>query len=445
MPRPNESGRQRTLREPLKSPATPSGVKTATQKTPRKTRPETRGTNLVQLIRGGPPDAVQAPASLEHILRAVRTHLGMEVGFISEFTEGRRVFRYVESADGKRCIEVGGSDPLEQSYCHWIVKGKLPQLIRDPADHPFTATFAATKALPVGAHLSVPIRLRNGAVYGTFCCFSFRPDRSLTQRDLAMMEAFAQIAAEQIQLEIDSNEQRRAKLDRIASMIEGRDLEMIYQPAIRLDRPGIEFVEALARFRSKPYEPPNYWFAVAAEVGLGTELEMLAVTMALEDLSSLPNPAVVSINVSPQTVLSKEFKQALRLAPLHRIILEITEHEAVKLYEPVLKALEPLRKQGLRIAVDDAGAGYSSFEHILKLHPEVIKLDMALSRGIDRDPSRRALAAALVWFAKETGSKLVAEGVETAAELRVLRNLGIKIAQGHLLARPAPIQSSSAR
>lgn len=127
-----------------------------------------------------------------------------------------------------------------------------------------------------------------------------------------------------------------------------------------------------------------------------------------------------------------------RLSALHRIILEITEHDAVEFYGPLTDVLEPLRKQGLRVAVDDAGAGYSSFHHILQLGSELIKLDMVLTRGIDPDLSRRALASALVWFARGIGSELVAEGVETARELRTLRDLGVKIVHGHLMAWPAP-------
>lgn len=392
---------------------------------------------------GSQPQTLQSPVEVEHILRAARDHLGMEVAFISEFAEGRRVFRHVESVDSKTCVAVGASDPLEKSYCHWIVKGILPQLIRDPAEHPFTASFPATKSLPVGAHLSVPIRLRNGQLYGTFCCFSSRPDQSLTERDLAVMEAFARLAGEQIQQGLDKDEARQKKLHQVRALIDDRAVDMVYQPAIRLDEPGIAFVEALARFRSEPYEAPDQWFVAAADVGLGIELEMLAVELAIEGLQTLPGDAVVSINVSPQTVLSPELRQALASVPLSRIILEITEHEAVKFYEPLLKVLEPLRRQGLRIAVDDAGAGYASFKHILRLRPELIKLDMTLSRGIDTDPSRRALAAALVWFANEIGSDLVAEGVETATELRTLQELGVNFVQGHLLARPAPADKLS--
>lgn len=380
-----------------------------------------------------------APAdqdTLNHILRAVRTHLGMDVGFISEFREGRRIFRHVETLEGKECIEVGGSDPLEESYCHWIAKGQLPRLMRDPRDHPLTGQFAVTEALPVGAHLSVPIALRDGQIYGTFCCFSFAPDRSLNERDLATMEAFADVAAQLIQISIDRDRARQTKLSKVKQVLRSRAVDIVYQPAIRLDATGVEFVEALARFRSKPYQEPNRWFAIAAEVGLGVELEMLAVETALQGLPQLPAGTLVSINVSPETILSDDLGATLASGPVDRLILEITEHETVANYAALNSALAPLRSRGLRIAVDDTGAGYSSFRHILKIRPDLIKLDMSLVQHIDSDPARRALASALIAFANDIGSELVAEGVETDAELHTLAKLGVKIAQGYLLSEP---------
>lgn len=393
--------------------------------------------NLVPFItRGVGIDA--SSTQLNRILRAIRTHLHMEVGFIAEFKDGRRVFRQVESAEGSEVIEVGGSDPLEESYCYWVAQGRLPKLLRDPTEHAFAACLPATASLPVGAHVSIPIRLRDGSIYGTFCCFSRSPDPTLTSRDLATMEAFAQVAGEQIQDALDRDRERQSTAERIEVMIAERDLEIVYQPAVRLDSPRIEFVEALARFRSKPYEPPNRWFAAAVRVGLGTELEMLAVELALEGLATLPVETTISINISPETVLSPQFASAFEAAPLDRIILEITEHDAVISYKELIGALEPLRKRGLRLAVDDTGAGYSTFRHILLIRPDMIKLDMSLARGIDADPARRALASALITFAREIGCELVAEGVETAGELASLRELGVTIIQGHIFARPGP-------
>lgn len=389
-------------------------------------------------IVGGALPGYQAEISLTQILRAVRTHLGMEVGFISEFHNGRRVFRHVESAEGKKCIEVGGSDPLEESYCHWVAQGKLPRLMQNPQDYPLTANFPATELLPVGAHLSVPIRLRDGQVYGTFCCFSFEADRSLNDRDLSTMEAFAQVAADHIQKVVDDGQAREAKLARIHAVIRDRNVAMVYQPAIRTDGPRIEFVEALARFHTKPYQSPDRWFAAAGEVGLGEELELLAIKTALErGFPKLPEGTVLSFNASPDVILSAAFAGALRSVPLDRLIVEITEHEAVTRYSGLIDALAPLRRAGLRVAIDDMGAGFSSLRHILHVKPDIIKLDMALSQGIDKDPARRALASALLSFSRETGSQLVAEGVETASELDTLRSLGVNVVQGFLFGRPS--------
>lgn len=229
---------------------------------------------------------------------------------------------------------------------------------------------------------------------------------------------------------------RAAKMRRIASMLSSQHLHLVYQPAIRLDRPGVEFVEALARFDAEPFESPDLWFKTAAEVGLGTDLELLAIRLALAGFRSLPSAASMSVNLSPRTILHADFCDLLTSAPVDRLILEVTEHEPVSCYESVRKQLQNLRKRGLRLAVDDAGAGYSNFRHILELRPELIKLDVSLARGICTDPIRRALASALIGFAREIGSDLVAEGVETFSELRCLRDRGVNIVQGHVVSHP---------
>lgn len=123
-------------------------------------------------------------------------------------------------------------------------------------------------------------------------------------------------------------------------------------------------------------------------------------------------------------------------------MLEITEHAHVEDYNCLLQAIEPLRARGVRLAVDDAGAGYSSLQHILQLQPDLIKLDIGLTRSIDLDPARRALASALVSFARETGSHIIAEGVETASELAALRSIGVDKAQGYFLGRPMHLEAA---
>ena len=131
------------------------------------------------------------------VLRLLREHLKMDVVFVSEFVDNRRVFRRVETGLGKRPIEVGQSDPLEESFCQRVINGRLPRMVANAADHAISADLPATP-FPVGAHLSTPIILNDGRVYGTLCCFSYAPSDELTQRDLKKLEMSAQLAARRI-------------------------------------------------------------------------------------------------------------------------------------------------------------------------------------------------------------------------------------------------------
>lgn len=264
---------------------------------------------------------------------------------------------------------------------------------------------------------------------------SRRPETPLNPAGSAAQHG-VDVIGDQFARNVLARREHAVKLHRIISMLSRQELHMVYQPAIRLDRAGVEFVEALARFEVEPYESPDHWFRIAAEVDLGVELEMLAVRLALEGLHSLPSALSLSINVSPNTLISTALNEALSSVPLDRIILEVTEHEPVRCYATVRRHLEHLRGRGLRLAVDDAGAGYSNFRHILELQPDIVKLDMSLTRGITANSAKRALAAALINFAREIGSELVAEGVESFSELRTLRELGVTIVQGHIIGRP---------
>lgn len=134
----------------------------------------------VTRLTGIPASTLGLNPSLPRILNAIRNHLDMDVAFISEIKDGRRYFRHVDGKGAKLPISVGASDPVEESYCARVIDGRLPELIPDACVNAEALTLAATRALPVGAHLSVPIRLADGSVYGTFCCFSFAPNATLT-------------------------------------------------------------------------------------------------------------------------------------------------------------------------------------------------------------------------------------------------------------------------
>lgn len=381
--------------------------------------------------------------SVQDILHAIRSHLKMEVAFLSEFAYGKRFFRYVDASCPDHPVKVGGSDPLEESYCQRVVDGRLPELMTDAALYPAAAELPVKAALPVGAHLSVPVKLSDGRIYGTFCCFSHAPDQTLTERDLDVMRLFAHLAAKQIEQHVFVCEQRLEIEQRIKSILGQDSLFAVYQPIYHLSQNSIAGFEALSRFAVKPERSPDIWFNEAGKVGLGVALETKAIRVALQGLRQLPDEVYLSINISPEAILNGAIGNAFKDMPLNRLVLEVTEHALIDSYEEIAAAILPLRNGGIRIAVDDAGAGYASFRHILNLAPDIIKLDMSLTRNIENDRSRRALAAALIRFAEETGSKIVAEGVETASELRMLRQLGDVKAQGYLLGRPMSIEEAS--
>jgi diguanylate cyclase (GGDEF)-like protein/PAS domain S-box-containing protein len=394
------------------------------------------------MVTNAPAENGTAGKVVTDALAVIRRHLQMDVAFISEFTEGRRVFRHVDSANGNPPIQVGGSDPLEESYCQRVIDGRLPALMPDAFDFSAALEMPATTLVPVRAHVGVPLRLQDGRIYGTFCCFSYTPNQSLNERDIQMMQVFADLTARQIDKERAADAAYDERRTRIQSVLSNDALTVVYQPIYDAQQERVMGFEALSRFSALAMRTPDVWYAEAAEVGLGVELEIRAIEKALAGLVVLPPDVYISVNVSPETIISGELERVLRRAPYERVMLEITEHKFIKEYLKVDDILRPLRKQGVRVAVDDAGAGYASFRHILNLAPDLIKLDMSITRDIDSNRACRALASALIRFAQETESNIVAEGVETAAELQTLRDLGVTNVQGYLLGRPALLESA---
>ena len=229
---------------------------------------------------------------------------------------------------------------------------------------------------------------------------------------------------------------------RIERAIAGDGLVVVFQPIVEIASARVVGFEALSRF---PGASPASVFAEAARAGLGVELEAAAIRAALPHIQALPTDAYVSVNVSPDLALSGRLPALLAGAPLERIVIEITETAQVDDYEALERALWGLRSRGVRLAVDDAGAGYSGMVQILKLRPEIIKLDIAVTRGVDRDVSRQALVSSLVSFGDRIHATIVAEGVETPQESAMLEAIGVRCAQGYLTGKPAPVAFLPAR
>jgi EAL domain-containing protein (putative c-di-GMP-specific phosphodiesterase class I) len=374
--------------------------------------------------------------SIDRMLSLARAALGMDVAFVSAFTDDAAV---VEAFDGdveSFGIEAGTRVPLVETYCQRMLKGRLPSVVRDAMHDPRTADLPITRDAEIGAYVGVPVRLWDGRLYGTLCCLSHEPEPTLNARDIRFMRVVAEIVAEQIDRQELETEKRRLEWSRIRAVLDDEQVDVEFQPVFDLAEDRVVSLEALARFSREPVRSPADWFAEANGVGLGAELELAAIEVAVERLSAFPSDVALAINVSPATALHPRFFE-LVLGVADRLVIEITEHAQVEDYDELAEALAPLRACGARLAIDDVGAGFASLRHILRLQPDIVKLDLTLTHEISRDPAREALAWSLVRFAEGIEATITAEGIESPEDLAVLRSLGIAYGQGFYLARPS--------
>jgi EAL domain-containing protein (putative c-di-GMP-specific phosphodiesterase class I) len=257
----------------------------------------------------------------------------------------------------------------------------------------------------------------------------------LTAR-LPVLTSFSAVAAALLAPGILERQRRGAIRSQLEHVLRASAFTPVFQPIVELATGDVIGFEALTRFADGTR--PDRRFADAAAVGLGIELEADTLRAALEAASLLPRGLFVSLNVSP-AFLMDPLRPARVLGGQRRgraVVLEITEHVAIEDYIRFRAAVTALGSS-MSFAVDDAGAGYASFRHILELHPDFVKLDIALVHEIDHDDVRQALVAGIVYFAQHTGCRLIAEGVETEGERAVLQRLGVQFGQGYLLGRPA--------
>lgn len=226
---------------------------------------------------------------------------------------------------------------------------------------------------------------------------------------------------------------------RIAEIITGGGLEVVVQPVVRLDSMEPVAFEALSRFRGPPEQPPDWWFAQAHTVGLGVELELLALRRALETLPALPAGAALAVNLGPEALCTADTLALIGRSDPARLVVELTEHASVDDYPTLCAAISAFRRIGARLAVDDTGAGFSSLNHIARLRPDLVKLDRWIVTDIDTDPIKQALVQGLLTVAEHLHAEVIAEGVENPEELQMVRRLGVHLGQGYHLGAPAPL------
>lgn len=305
--------------------------------------------------------------------------------------------------------------------------------------HPDDRAMTAAEASKVADGFpTVHFRNRYRCVDGSYRWLSWTATATLLDGAIYASARDITTAVEADEEGLRLHRQAAERTGRVRSMLAGPGPQIVLQPIFSLRSGMVHGFEALSRFPTQPERPPDIWFAEAAAVGLGPELEIRSIANAAAVAPHLPSGVYLSVNVSPSTLTSPELEAALAPVAGEHLVLEITEHAAVGDDVLLKSVLKRMRERGIRLAIDDAGAGYSGLMQIVQLVPEFIKLDLFLTRGIDTDPVKRALAAALVRFAADVGASLIAEGVESPEELSALEELGIEYAQGFFLGRPLP-------
>jgi EAL domain-containing protein (putative c-di-GMP-specific phosphodiesterase class I) len=379
-----------------------------------------------------------AEQQIAELLGTARRSLHLSVAFLSRLDGTTQHLEVVESSVPV-LVREGAKVRQDTSFCQAILDGRLPAVIPDVTRFPAAMELPSARIPRIRSYVSAPVTLSDGSLYGTFCAFGFTSDAELGDRDKALMDVLASAAAVIVEPEVRAQQQRSAIEGRLEPVLAAGGPVVVLQPIVDLATGVRVGAEALSRF---PDGPPDAVFAEAHSVGLGHTLELLALERAAEHLDRVGG--YVAMNVSPATLLTDECARLLGRLPLDRVLLELSEHDPVEDYDALTGALTPFRAAGLRLAIDDVGAGFSSLRHIVVTAPDVIKVDRSIVTGLGADPVLSTLVGSLVTFARGCGARVVAEGVETAADAAALAALGVDLGQGWFFGRPGPPEALDA-
>jgi len=379
----------------------------------------------------------EAQEQVADLLRVAKDALRLSVSFLSRLDGTTQHLEVVDSSV-PFLFKEGVTQPQATTLCQAILDGTLPAVIPDLKLFPAAMKLPAARMPRIRSYVSVPVRLSDGTLYGTFCAAGLTSDKELTKRDKSLMDVLAHAAAVIIEPGVRA-EARQAEIEqRLFPILHTGGPAVVLQPIVELATGRRVGAEALSRFPREWDKAPDVCFEEAHSIGEGDRLELLALERAAEYLEEVTG--YVAMNVSPATLLTAECIALLNEFDLGRVVLELSEHDRVEDYPALLRVLEPLRAKGMRLAIDDVGAGFSSLRHIVVTSPDVIKIDRSLVDGVSSDPVLTTLVRSLVDFAAGCRARVVAEGIETIEDAVVLLALGVDYGQGWHYGRPGPAE-----
>jgi EAL domain-containing protein (putative c-di-GMP-specific phosphodiesterase class I) len=380
------------------------------------------------------PDAHKG-GQLIRVLEFANQHLGMDAAFVTESSARGQMIRSF-NGDAQSFGMAFGEPSV--SYCALMLVGEIPHAIPAAVADSRVRDLSVTLSARIGAYIGVPIVLADGSVFGSLACMS-HDAHVLGDRDVRFMKLLADLLAPEVESARERDEAQAA----VSNLIDTEDMEVALQPVFDVHDGHCLGVEALARFPAA-YGATEAVFASAHSVGLGAALERLALARAIALLPELPANQFLAVNLTPHVAYELAGLGHDYPSLMPHLVLEITEHAAVDSYAQLRDALRPMRDVGLRLAIDDAGAGYASLKHVIELEPDIIKIDRSIIDGLAADRARRSVVSAFVLLALDIGATVIAEGIETTEDLEAVRDLGVDAAQGYLFARPTTDRSALA-
>jgi EAL domain-containing protein (putative c-di-GMP-specific phosphodiesterase class I) len=382
------------------------------------------------------PSAPAAPGRLEpaplvrRVLSLARSHLAVDVALLAAFTETGEMVGVVQG-DGEAALRPEAELPVDARRCRMLLDGAVPPLVGDvSSQRPPTGLGPG-----VGAYVAAPIQLPAGTVFGLLCGLSYEPRPDFDVGARRVLSVLANLAGQAIAGEEPRAHRQVAAAEATLGAI-GGSMRVVFQPVFRLRTGDAVGFEALARFPTDPARPTGSWFRRARQLGLGVDLELAALRRAVGSLDRIPEPLYLTVNMFSETLLSVDLAEIFAGLPRGRVVLELAEHERVAESLPLAERVEELRRLGARFAIDDVGSGFASMRHVLRIRPEILKLDMSLTHAVDHDAMHRMLVSSMASFAAESGMVPAAEGIESRPQLESLRRLGVAYGQGHYLGRP---------
>jgi EAL domain-containing protein (putative c-di-GMP-specific phosphodiesterase class I) len=390
-----------------------------------------------------PATASGAREEIGDMIEALRARLDMDVAFVSrQIGTTHRIFTHV-AARGVAPLASGDHNPNENSLCWLVIQGKLPERVVDTSHYEAAACLPITDAINVRSHFSVPMRRRDGRVHGSLCCFSYRTRPDVGEREMQMIRSVAAIVSDQIESRIELEERGEEAAEAIARLIIDDALTVSHQPIYDLTDWHLVGHECLMRHRHSPDCSPHDLLEQARAAGRMLELELYMARKALATLDPAHPERFIAINVSSETLASEALARVIPEGLESRLVIELTDAEEAACLAGLKDAIA-MWKERAWVALNSSGSGFAGLQSLVELGPDIVKIDREFLAGVASEPARRAAVKALVQFAGDTGVTLIAQGVETRADLQALRELGVRFAQGNILGKPAR-PSGSAR